>query len=368
MDGSEVGQRYEAIVAGHICLDIIPSLHGTVVLEPGRLVEAGPASLSTGGAVSNTGRALAKLGVSTRLMGKIGDDLFGRAIVELLGPHGSGMVVTPGEPTSYTVVVNLSGKDRTFIHAPGCNNTFSASDVSAEDVAGARLMHFGYPTLMARMFANGGEELVRLFRMAKDAGVMTSLDMSLPDPQSPAGQADWRGILEAVLPYVDLFLPNAEELAFMVDRASFDGTVASDRIPELARECLEMGSGLVGVKAGSRGFYVRSGSRPSAEEWRDVELWSPAFSVEVQGTTGAGDATIAGFLCGVLNGQGPITSARMAVATGAFCCERPDATSGLPNGSALLQRMMDVNWRRLAGPEGSDWRALLSGEFVRREA
>ena len=79
----------EAIVAGHICLDIIPAFKSRVALPqdffvPGDLVKIGPAVVATGGAVSNTGLALHRLGVPTRLMGKVGDDLFGRAIVDIV--------------------------------------------------------------------------------------------------------------------------------------------------------------------------------------------------------------------------------------------------------------------------------------------
>ena len=58
----------EAIVAGHICLDIIPRFTSdagtqlTDYLAPGRLSEVGPAALSTGGAVSNTGLSLKQIG------------------------------------------------------------------------------------------------------------------------------------------------------------------------------------------------------------------------------------------------------------------------------------------------------------------
>ncbi|MEZ0324680.1 MAG: carbohydrate kinase family protein [Fimbriimonas sp.] len=354
---------YDAIVAGHICLDIIPSLSGSVALEPGRLVEAGPAVLSTGGAVSNTGQALAKLGVKTRLMGKVGDDLFGRAVLELLGENGTGMVVTPGEPTSYTVVINLSGRDRTFIHAPGCNNTFTANDVPVQSFDGVKLFHFGYPPLMAKMFEDDGEELLRLFRKAKDAEVTTSLDMTLPDPNSPAGKANWRRILERVLPFVDIFAPSCDELSYMLG-AQDPG--------DLADQCLEMGAGIAAVKCGDRGLLLRAGCLdyigPAPWDlvpWYRADLWAPAFKVDVAGTTGAGDATIAGLLCGMLNGQGPLTSARMAVAAGAFCCEAPDATSGLPTGATLLDRLMDPHWERLAGP-GEGWLKLASGEYARR--
>ena len=83
----------DAIVAGHICLDVIPQMSHIssemleTVFTPGRLTEVGPVTFSTGGAVSNTGLALHKLGISTQLMGKIGDDIFGRTVQQILAAH-----------------------------------------------------------------------------------------------------------------------------------------------------------------------------------------------------------------------------------------------------------------------------------------
>ena len=73
----------QAVVAGHICCDIIPSFKKAARMEeifmPGKLVNMGGAIVSTGGPVSNTGMAMSMLGVNTALMGKIGDDFFGYA-------------------------------------------------------------------------------------------------------------------------------------------------------------------------------------------------------------------------------------------------------------------------------------------------
>ena len=62
----------DVVVAGHVSFDLFPALHGPVVLEPGGLVVAGPARLSTGGVVTNTGLALHRLGVDVRLIGRVG--------------------------------------------------------------------------------------------------------------------------------------------------------------------------------------------------------------------------------------------------------------------------------------------------------
>ncbi len=164
----------DVVVAGHICLDVFPTLaRGTALFRPGSTVEAGPVVFSTGGPVSNTGLALHKLGASTRLMGKVGDDLFGQAILEILEAHGaglaSGMLISEGEASSYSIILSPPGADRMLIHSPGCNDTFSAEDVRYDLLETARAFHFGYPPLMKRMFANNGIELATMLRRVKEA-------------------------------------------------------------------------------------------------------------------------------------------------------------------------------------------------------
>jgi sugar/nucleoside kinase (ribokinase family) len=138
----------EAVVAGHVCLDVIPALKGPPDVEPGRLIDIGPAALSTGGAVANTGLALHRLGVSVRLMGKVGDDLFGRAVLDALCGHdprlADGMMVAGGEATSYSIVISPPGVDRSFLHCPGANDRFSSDDLRYDLLRSALLFHFGY--------------------------------------------------------------------------------------------------------------------------------------------------------------------------------------------------------------------------------
>ncbi len=117
-------------IAGHICLDIIPrfeqkfSTRGTLFI-PGTLSEIGGAVLATGGAVSNTGIALQRLGLPVSLMAKVGDDDFGQIILNILcrqdASLAEGMIVSSGAETSYSVVINLPGIDRMFLHCPGVN-------------------------------------------------------------------------------------------------------------------------------------------------------------------------------------------------------------------------------------------------------
>lgn len=315
-----------AVVAGHICLDIIPTFDRPVAIEPGKLCKIGPAVLSTGGAVSNTGLALQRLGIPTRLIGKVGDDIFGRAIREIAGADG--MIVARGETSSYTVVISPPGVDRAFLHCPGANDTFRAADVTDAALRGAKLFHFGYPPLMRRFYLEEGRELESLFRRVKRLGLTTSLDMVMVDPNSEAGRVNWAALLRRVLPQVDLFLPSLDEIEWMIGRETTPGA--------LAERLLDWGAGLVGLKLGDRGLYVRTARR---------ELLAPCFEVKVAGTTGAGDCAIAGFLAAWLRGLSLEETLTTAVAVGACCCEVPDATSGVPTWTALRRRLAR-GWRR----------------------
>jgi len=378
---SEIGRNDDAtpvaaevVVAGHICLDVIPTLvGGTVLFMPGQTVEAGPVVFSTGGAVSNTGLALHKLGVKTQLMGKVGSDLFGQAILQIVEAHGPGlergMVVVPGEFSSYSVILSPPNADRMFIHAPGCNATFGAKDVRYDALDAVRLFHFGYPPLMERMYADNGVELATMFKRVKAMGLTTSLDLSMPDPNSAAGRADWHAILHATLPYVDVFLPSAEEILFMLRRPLFDQLAGKSResrpldylapevITELGQTLLDMGAKIVAIKAGDRGLYLRTanetrlaqmghGQTVDVQTWSERELWAPCFKTDVVGTTGAGDATIAGFLMGILRGMNPIETLAAACAVGACSVEAVDALSGIRSWPETAKRVA-VGWEQL---------------------
>jgi sugar/nucleoside kinase (ribokinase family) len=335
----------KVLVVGHVCLDIIPSLGPRIEFEPGKLIEAGPAELATGGAVANVGLALHRLGVDVGLLGKISDDLFGRALLSILDGLTDRMVVAAGAPSSYTVVLNSVGTDRMFIHAPGCNATFSTADVSDDALRSADWMHFGYPPLLARMFEDGGSELVDVFHRAKSAGLTTSLDMSLPDPDSPAGKANWRNILQRVLPLCDFFLPSADEMRFV-----FPETLDA---PAQAEICAELGAKVVGIKMGERGLYCRPAARPCelgngiprSDFWVGEPFVAEPFQVEVAGTTGAGDATIAGLIAYAIAGHRPKETLTFASAVGAFSCERADAVSGIPSREAVERRISN-GWKR----------------------
>ena len=365
----------EVVVAGHISFDITPCLEGLVgpladSIVPGCLINIGPAAGSTGGQVANAGLALYRLGAAVSLMGKVGDDLFGRALLDTLGKIdeslATGIGVVPGENTSYTIVISPPGVDRTFLHCPGANNTFSADDVDYDACAKARMFHFGYPPIMRKMFQNNGADLEAIFRRVKTGGTTTSLDMAYVDPSSEAGHVDWRTILKRVLPHVDFFLPSLDEVLFMADRDTFirlqsefgDACAGADGrlLSELSARLIDMGAAVVALKLGDRGMYLRTTSDRSrlagvgalsadmARAWAGRELFTGCFEVKVTGTIAAGDCAVAGFLTGLLHGMGPAETLTSAAAVGACCVEAPDAANGI------------IPWQRVQSRIAGGWK------------
>lgn len=366
-----------AVVAGHLCLDLIPALDHLPpgrfeeLFAPGRLILTGPAAVSTGGPVSNTGLSLHRLGVPTRLMGKIGKDPFGQIVSSYVGSYDPALVdglILSDSATSYTLIISPPGADRRFLHHAGANDTFGCADIRYELVSQSALFHFGYPPLMKRMYEHEGAELVEVLRRAKETGVTTSLDMTFPDPSAPPGQVDWVAILRAALPYVDIFVPSIEEMLFAVRRSRYDEMyraaprgdilplVTADLLSDFSAQLLGWGVKILLLKLGYRGAYLRTAGEEAIaaigraapanpQEWAGRELWAPCFRASWVGNTGAGDAAIAGFLASLLRHQSAEQALTMAVAVGACNVEAADATSSVRTWEETLERIA-AGWPR----------------------
>lgn len=363
-------------VAGHICLDIIPRFDSPIknidkLISQGKLTEVGPAIFSTGGAVSNTGLALHRLGVQTILIGKIGFDYLGKIILDLLNIQDpsltKGMVKSAKSNTSYTVVISPPGSDRIFLHFPGANDDFYATDLYDIDLTGVQIFHFGYPPLMRQMYQNEGRELAALLQWVQNQSIATSLDLAKPDPESEAGRVNWGLVLERILPFVDIFIPSVEEILYMLHRDIFYSLTQkhgefnfikfldTELLDYLADTLINMGSKIVAIKLGDQGLYFRTGkdirrlagsnnSAIALSPWSDRHLIAPCFHTNIIGTTGTGDCTVAGLLTGIISGINPIDALRLAAGVGACCTEKLDATSGVQSLNTIYNRI-NAGWK-----------------------
>ena len=375
--------KKKVIVAGHICIDITPAFPArsvtkvSEILQPGKLIEMGAATVSSGGAVANTGLGMKLFGADVTLMGKVGSDAFGDMLHTILAGYGvgDGLIRSDTEATSYSVVLAIPGIDRIFLHNPGANNSFYASDIPAQALQEAALFHFGYPPIMRSMYQKDGDELVQIMKNAKAAGCATSLDLAAVDPESEAGKADWVRILERTLPYVDFFVPSIEELCFMLDRERFeqwnrraggrDVTEILDLqedIRPLADRCMELGAKIVLLKCGAPGLYLRTAGAEALgcegnissrialrpELWADMDLFEASYVPDrIASGTGAGDTCIAAFLTSVLNNETPQDCMHLAAAAGACCVSGYDALSGLLP-MEEMKRKIAAGWKKNA--------------------
>lgn len=370
--------KKKVVVAGHICLDITPVFadrkisHVTDILQPGTLTQVGAADTHTGGAVANTGLAMKKLGADVSLMGKIGKDAFGDIVKNILEEHdaGDGLIISEEESTSYTVVLAMPGIDRIFLHNPGANNQFYAEDIPEDTLKEAALFHFGYPPIMASVYKNDGEELLRILQKARTCDAAVSLDLAAVDESSDAAKADWDLILRKTLPYVDFFVPSAEELCYMIDRPRFeewkkrangnDVTEVLDPMTDirpLADKCMEYGAKVVLIKCGAPGMYYRTAdavilAQISKKVNLDVSLWAEKEGFEesfvpdkVLSATGAGDTSIAAFLTAMLQENTLEKCVQLAAATGACCVAAYDSLSGLKTFEELELKIA-AGWKK----------------------
>ena len=253
--------------------------------------------LSVGGCAANTAADLGRLGRTTSVLGKVGNDLFGDFVLQDLERFGidvSFVKRSQTHPTSVTFIVNVRGQDRRYIHCFGANADFSITDVDEKVLEDARALYVGGYLAMP---AFRTEHLVGLFREAKRHGLITALDVVIP-----AGFASPLEDIQQALPYTDLFLPNNDEARALTGRID-----PLEQAEMLARFNPD---GTIVITQGSGGALARRGSEI---------LRAGAFKVDSIDESGSGDAFDAGFLVGILEGWSLEGSLRFASALGASC-------------------------------------------------
>jgi len=384
----------EIVSAGHICLDIIPAftIEGIVdnltdVLIPGKMINMGKCVVVGGGPVTNAGVSIRRLGVKTELIGKVGNDEFGKLVLDWYEKNErlfKGIKMVDGESTSYTIAICIPGIDRFYLHHCGANDTFGYDDMEFDLVKRSKLMLFGYPPWMRKLYENTGYELTRILKKTKELGTTTVLDLSLPDVDSPAGQVDWLAILKNWVSLTDIMAPSAEEIFFFLYKEEFLEKRANlgpkesvldhitvKEISNVGNDLLEMGTGIAMVKCGNRGLYIRTADKDRLKEfgaadcsdlenWANRELWFPVYQEEkFVGALGSGDSAIAGFLSAFVWNHTIESCLRYANAAGSMNVTVPDGLSWNKGFDDLTKRIksgwktknmkIDEGWRKERG-------------------
>jgi sugar/nucleoside kinase (ribokinase family) len=272
--------------------------------------------MQAGGCAANVAVALSKLGVDSRVVGKVGRDSFGDFVISSLAGIGIdvafiGRSETVG--TAKTVIVPVAGEDRRYIHTVGANADLTGRDFAPEAMSGIDVVYLGGYLVLPGLHPGA---VVDLFEAAHRAGARTLLDVVLPG-DTEASMDD----LRTILPSVDFFLPNYDEACHLT------GEVDPER---QAARFNDTGAENVIITMGAEGLFVRT----ATDSWHVA-----APSVDVVDGSGAGDAFAAGLIVGILEGWPLERSLLFASEVGALACTALGCTDGIPDRDLVTKRM-----------------------------
>jgi sugar/nucleoside kinase (ribokinase family) len=287
------------VVADHVCppIDHLP--------RAGELVVVDDLVLNIGGGAANTAVDLARLGARASVCARVGNDFFGRFATETLRSHGIDTLwLTSDErlPTSQTLIVNVRGEDRRFIHCVGANSGFAAGDLDAALAGRPRVLHIGYFLILPNLDAGG---LAERFAQARQSGTITLLDVATPGP------GNYLEPLARVLPHTEIFVPNADEAELILGE--------SDPVRQ-ARAFRELGARRVVITRGALGAIAISDS---------LCVQVGTYPVPYVDGSGGGDAFNAGYIIGLLEGRSELECLKLASAAGASCVRAVGTTAGV---------------------------------------
>jgi sugar/nucleoside kinase (ribokinase family) len=253
-------------------------------------------SLRMAGAESNFAIALARLGVPSRWISRVGEDPIGTMIVDALAGEGvdvSRVRRDPGAPTGMYYKARAGGVTAVHYYRHGsAASRLAAGDVPDEALDGVALVHLTGITMALSPSAAG--LVADVAARASARGMRVTFDLNWR-PSLWEGPVAARRAYERVLPLADWVLCGAEEGAIL-----FGGSTPGETIAALR----DAGAGDAVVRVGARGAAL-------LEAGREV-IVPPEQLIDVVDEVGAGDAFAAGFVYALLQGAAP----RIATATG----------------------------------------------------
>jgi sugar/nucleoside kinase (ribokinase family) len=302
-------KTFDCVVVGSCVVDVLARpVTLAAPIGAGRLLESEPLRLTTGGIVSNSGIAMARLGMRVAAFTYVGRDEWAEVIRSRYADEGidtSHLMEHPTQATSTTVVLIDPSGERTFLHCVGAPRALDKQALlSRLDLFGrSKAMLLGYYPLMTKL----QPDLPEVFAAIRETGCLTALDA--------AGDGGTMDPLARILPHVDFFVPNETEAAHQTGKTEPRAMIGAYR---------EAGArSWLGIKLGEKGALLS----PRPGEFVEIDVvQAPGAVVD---TTGAGDCFYGGLLAGVLRGLKPRDAGRLGAACGACCVTGLGASSAL---------------------------------------
>ncbi|MEZ4666412.1 MAG: carbohydrate kinase family protein [Anaerolineae bacterium] len=292
---------FDVVVIGELNTDLILSGDATPAFgQVEKLIDDATLTIGSSSAIFACGAA--RLGLRTAFIGKVGDDTFGRFMLESLNARGintSGIIVDSHIKTGLSVMLSR-GTDRAILTYPGSIAELHYNDIDWNIVQHARHLHLGSYFLLDKLRPH----IPDLFKTARQRGLSISLDTNY-DPNEK-----WNDNLQDTLQNVDVFLPNEVELhaiARTKDTASALRSLA--HIPFVA---------------------VKTGARGGTAQHKQETVQAASIPVSVIDTTGAGDSFDAGFIYGYLNHWTAKQSLQLACICGSLSTRGIGGTAAQP--------------------------------------
>ena len=287
----------------------------------GALRLGGSLGLSVAGAESNVAIGLARLGHRVRWAGRVGADELGALVLRTLRAESIDIehAVTDdtGRPTGLLLTEPRLGMLTrvSYYRAGSAGSAVSPADVLPALASGSRILHL---TGITPALGPSAAEAVRAAATtARGAGITVCLDVNYRSRLWTTDRA--RTVLRPLLAHTDLLVASEDELPLVLERP---GAVESEAVHSI----LATGVNEVVVKRGARGAtsFTADGSTDCA-----------ARQVDAVDLVGAGDAFVAGYLSGVLNGADIPARLYRAVTTAAFAVATRGDWEGLPTQDEL---------------------------------
>lgn len=291
------GKRNGITIAGNILTDIVKNVDSYPNI--GMLANITDISRAVGGCVPNTAIDIAKIdrNIPLSVIGKIGDDEYGRYVLSQLSRYGidcEKILVSPNKPTSFSDVISQPSGERTFFHARGANAEFSIEDIDVTAL-NCVIFHIGYILLLDKFDAEDSEYgtvMARLLHNVQEIGIKTSIDVVSDST------ANYKAKILPALKYTDYVIINEVESSMLSDLPPYtDGKLNIDNICKTMQIIASYGvREKVIIHSKEVGICL---DVPTGKFTIVPSLNIP--SSEIKGSVGAGDAYCAGCLYGLYN-------------------------------------------------------------------
>jgi sugar/nucleoside kinase (ribokinase family) len=305
--------KFEALVIGELNVDIILNdIEGFPTV--GKEIICADMNLVLGSSSAIFASNLSSIGTRVGYIGKLGKDNFSRVVLEGLESAGvdtSGVIRSASLNTGATIVMNY-GEDRAMLTYPGAMNSLCFEDINLDVLKNAKHLHF------SSFFLQPGiqKEIARIFQIAKESGLTTSMD-----PQWDPSEK-WDMPLDSILPWVDVFMPNKQELLNLTSKNS---------IPEAIQKIKNYSHALI-IKDGSQGAWLWNG--------KEILFQKSFLNTHPVDCIGAGDSFNAGFIHKFVNGKEVEKCMEFGAIMGALSTTEAGGTKAFENPATIRERVL----------------------------